>query len=54
MIALRSQYYGRDLKAGEMFEVTEEHAALLERTGAAEREPKPKKEYRTRVMEAEK
>ncbi len=54
MIALRSQYYDRDLKAGEVFEVTEEHAVLLERTGAAERERKSKKEYRTRVLEAEK
>lgn len=57
MVALRQMYYKRDLKAGESFEVTEEHAPLLERSGAASRdtrESKPKKEYKTRVLEAEK
>lgn len=50
MIALRKQYYGRDLEIGDHFEAEEKHAPLLERVGAAKRETPegPREEKRGR------
>lgn len=53
MIALRKQYYGRDLNVNDEFEVSPEHAPLLERVGAAKpKAEKSKRQYERRDMEA--
>lgn len=35
MVALRNMYYGRDVKAGESFDVSPEHVNLLTKTKSA-------------------
>ena len=57
MIALRNMYYGRDLKAGEEFEASNEHVQALVLTNAAslvEDESDKSKRYARRDMRAEK
>lgn len=54
LIANRNLYYDRDIKAGEEFEVREEHVDLLVRFESAKiKEDKSKRHYNRRDMRAE-
>lgn len=54
MIALRKTYYaGRDIKAGESFEVSPEHVHLLTSVKSAKLVEESKRTYKRRDMRAE-